>query len=163
MHLKRDRAKQHTNIQSSESGPVRRISILSFGYAMPELRQKHEALSKLGFNVLSCSNFQNARTRVCSGKQNFEFFLIGPTVPDHERRTLSDLFREHHPCGRVIFFYRASIRNGERATALLNERGSPGNLLNAIHALCCEKDPRTDRLPLRSEIFEDINEVNGGS
>lgn len=142
MHWKRERAKQHTEMQGSESSLGRRISILSFGYAMPELRQKHEALSTLGFNVLSCSRFQTVRARVCSGKQYFDFFLIGPTVPDRERRTLSDLFREHHPRGRVIFFYRASIRNGERATALLNERGSPDNLLNAIRALCSESAPK---------------------
>ena len=129
------RRNQQTKMKLADNGSGRSVSILSFGYAIPELRQKHAALSERGFKVLSHSNFRAVHNLICSTRQKFGFFLVGPTVPDHERGTLSDLYRAHHPTGNVIFFYRGSIKNGERATALLNERGSPANLLNAIFAL----------------------------
>ena len=117
---------------------VRNVSILSFGYSVPELRQKHAALSQLGYEVLSHSDFQTVCTVVSNGKKKFGFLLIGPGVSERERRTVSDLYHSHHRHGKVIFFYRGSIRNGERATALLTERNSPENLLNFIRLLSSE-------------------------
>jgi hypothetical protein len=133
------RKKEDDQIRSHNGS--RKISILSFGYAMRELKQKHAALSELGIKVQSHSDFRSVRTLICSHKQQFAFLLIGPRVPDQERRTLSDLYSTHYPGGKVIFFYRGSIRNGERATALLNERGSPDNLLNFIRATSGDTNP----------------------
>jgi len=134
MELKRNRQKRQSEVKLRVAS-ARNISILSFGYSMPELRQKHTALSKLGYELLSHSDFETACHLVSRDTQNFTFLLIGPAVSEHERRKLSDLYRTHDPRGNIIFFYRGSIRNGERATALLNERNSPENLLNAIRLL----------------------------
>jgi hypothetical protein len=119
----------------AHTDPFKNLSILSFGYAKSALREKHMALARSGCHVASSSDFRAVRALIRRDKERFQFFLIGPNVPDDERKALSDLYRTNYPRGNVIFFYRASIRNCERATALLNERGSPANLLAAIGAL----------------------------
>jgi hypothetical protein len=127
------------------SASARNGSVLSFGYGMPELRQKHAALSKLGFKVLSHSDFRSVRAVVDSESNKFGFLLIGPSVPDHERRILSNLYCARNPRGNVIFLYLGSITNGECATALLNERGSPDNLPNTINALSQDHRGTSDK------------------
>jgi hypothetical protein len=138
MELKGNQKKRQSEMKLMRGGSVRTVSILSYGYLIPELRQKHAALSTLGYEVLSHSDFQTVCTLVSNDTQKFSFLLIGPAVPEHERRELADLYRVYHPRGNVIFFYRGSIRNGELATALLNERNSPENLLNFIRLLSSE-------------------------
>ena len=108
--------------------------ILSFGYAQPELKKKHEVLSKMGFKVRSVSKFETAKTLIAKGDA-FGLLLIGPMVPHRERRLISELYRKHSPQGSVIFFYRGSISNAEGATVLLSEERSPENLIDAIHLL----------------------------
>jgi len=138
MELNGHQKKRQSEMKLMHAASVRNVSILSFGYLVPELRQKHAALSKLGYKVLSHSDFQTVCTLVSNDTQKFTFFLIGPAVPEHERRKLAELYRAYHPRGNVVFFYRGSIRNGELATALLNERNSPENLLNFIRLLSSE-------------------------
>lgn len=138
MQLKESQKKRQSEVKLMHGSSVRNVPILSFGYSMPELRQKHAALTKLGYEVLSHSDFQTICTLLSNNKQKFGFLLIGPAVSEDERRKLADLYRSHNPRGNVVFFYRGSIRNGERATALLNERNSPENLLNAIRLLSSE-------------------------
>lgn len=135
VELSGNQKKRRSEVKLMPGGSVRKVSILSFGYSMPELREKHAALTKLGYEVLSHSDFQTVCTLISNDKGKFGFLLIGPAVSEHERRKLADLYRNHNPRGNVIFFYRGSISNAERATALLNERNSPENLLHAIRLL----------------------------
>jgi len=109
--------------------------ILSFGYAQPELKKKHEILLKMGFKVQSISKFDTAKTLIVSKREAIRLLLIGPMVPHRERLQICELYRKHSPQGSVIFFYRGSISNAEGATVLLSEERSPENLIDAIHLL----------------------------
>lgn len=109
--------------------------ILSFGYAKPELAEKHAALSERGFDIISSSNFRQVNQLIVSSGGTFKTLLIGPRVPERERRTLSRLFRQRRPDANVIFFYRGSITNAEGATVILSEQRSPENLLETMTTL----------------------------
>lgn len=117
------------------TGDSTQPQILSFGYAQPELRNKHAFLSKMGFGVTSVSKFESLKLLLRRGGQSFPFLLIGPEVPEQERIALTNLYRRQCPGGKLIFFYRGSIRNCEDANALLNEDRSPENLLDTINIL----------------------------
>lgn len=110
-------------------------AVLSFGYAQPGLKKKHDVLSKMGFSVKSIAKFEEAKTLITRKGDVFRLLLIGHMVPRRERRVISDLYRKHSPHGSVIFFYRGSISNAEGATVLLSEERSPENLIDAIHVL----------------------------
>lgn len=110
-------------------------AILSFGYAQPELKRKHEVLAKRGFGVASLSEFNAVKKLITTEGQKFRLLLVGPMVPERERQALSKLYRRRCPQGNVIFFYRDSISNAGCATALLSEERFPQNLLDAVSLL----------------------------
>ena len=109
--------------------------ILSFGYAKPELAEKHAALSERGFDIISSSDLNQVKQLIVSNGGTFKTLVIGPRVPERERRALSRLFRQRRPDANVIFFYRASITNAEGATVILSEQRSPENLLDTVTTL----------------------------
>lgn len=111
------------------------FSVLSFGYAQPELTVKHTALSEAGFTVTSLSEFGAVKQLIATDGQRFKLLIVGPKVPQQEREALAELFHRNKPGRNVIFFYRGSISNAEKATAVLSERGSPLNLLDAVCAI----------------------------
>ena len=111
------------------------IGILSFGYAEPELAEKHAAISEQGFDIVSSSNFRQVNQLIVSSGGIFKTLLIGPKVPERERRALSKLFRRYRPDANVIFFYSGSITNAEGATVILSEQRSPKNLLDTMTTL----------------------------
>jgi len=119
------------DLQTASTG--RRI--LSFGYAKPQLREKHRALSDTGFDVTSISNFRQANQLIVSNAGAFEILMIGATVPERERRALSRLFRRLQPGGKVVVFYRHSIANVEGGTVVLSEQRFPENLLESMKTL----------------------------
>lgn len=120
-------------------------SILLFGYAQPELRQKHQALSEKGFEVRSISDFQAICALIVIEGQRFSSFVIGHAVPQYERDVLTKLYRQYRPKGIVIFFYKGSIKGADNATVLLSEHGSPENLLEAIGTLHVNQKPPSRR------------------
>jgi len=121
----------HTSPRADSIVPA----ILSFGYALWELQEKHKALSAEGFEVRSISDFQAICAVIAIEGQRFSSFVIGPAVPQYERDVLTKLYRQYCPRGTVIFFYKGSIKDADGATILLSEHGSPGNLLEAIGTL----------------------------
>ena len=122
---------------STEFGAASRsaFSILSFGYAQPELTVKHTALSEAGFTVTSLSEFRAVKDLIATEGDRFKLLIVGPKVPQSEREALAELFHRNSSGRNVIFFYRGSISNTEKATAVLSERGSPQNLLDAVCAI----------------------------
>jgi hypothetical protein len=115
--------------------------ILSFGYGK-ELAEKHAALSQRGFDVISSSNLRQVNQLIVSTGGTFKTLLIGPRVPEGERRALSRLFRRRRPDANVIFFYRGSITNAEGATVILSEQRSPENLLDTMTTFEEERSSR---------------------
>lgn len=113
----------------------KRPAILSFGYARPELKRKHDALTNLGFNVKSISKLETIKTLIIQESEVFRLLLIGPLVPLRERSAILELYKKHCPRGTVILFYRGSISNAEGAAVLLSEERSPENLIDAIRVL----------------------------
>ena len=111
------------------------FSVLSFGYAQPELTVKHKALSEAGFTVTTLSEFGAVKELIAAEGYRFKLLIIGFKVPQQEREALAELFHRNKTGRNVIFFYRGSISNAEKATAVLSERGSPQNLLDAACAM----------------------------
>lgn len=97
--------------------------------------EKHQVLCNSGFNVTSSSDFRSVKSLIRKQPGKFALLVVGPSVPELERAQLARLFRHSCPQGDVILFYRGSIRNGQGASALLSEVGSPENLLQAIFVL----------------------------
>ena len=85
--------------------------------------------------MTSVSDFSAVEELIATRGDTFNLLIIGPNVPQQERETLAELFHRNNSEGHVIFFYRGSIRNAEKATAVLSERGSPQNLLDAVCAI----------------------------
>lgn len=111
------------------------FSLLLFGYAQPELKVKHKALSEAGFTVMTISGFTAVKDLIASERERFNILIIGHKVPQQEREALAELFHRNKAGRNVIFFYRGSISNAEKATAVLSERGSPQNLVDAVRAI----------------------------
>lgn len=128
-------AKLRRNQSSGAGIEIEAPRILSFGYSAPELTCKHQALVGVGFNVTSLSEFSAVKSAINKQGRQFRFLLVGPVVPPAQRAAVAELFRGCNSRGVVIFFYRGSISNAEQATAVLSERGSPRNLIDAIQAL----------------------------
>lgn len=122
---------------ASDGNAVHRSTcpVLSFGYGEPELTNKHEALVGVGFKVKTVSDFETVKTLISEEGLKYKILLIGRLVPQPERETLSKLYRQYCPDGNLILFYRDSIRETHGAAAVLSERHSPANLLDAISAI----------------------------
>ena len=95
------------------------------------------------------SGFSKVKSLIKQQDHSFTLFVVGPLVPERERQELSALYRKCYPKGNVIFFYEGSISNAPGATALLSERRSPGNLLDAIYVLHDKRQQENTPIDMR--------------
>jgi len=110
-------------------------SILCFGYAKPALEQRERLLRENGFQVFTVSSFRSAKSLVKKHGNKLKAVIVGHLVPESERTTLSELFKECNPKGNVIVFYRGSVKNAHDADALLAAERSSETLLETLLSL----------------------------
>jgi hypothetical protein len=110
-------------------------SILCFGYAKPALEQRERVLRENGFHVFTVSSFRSAKSLVRKHGHQLKAMIVGHLVPESERTSLSELFKECSPRGSVIVFYRGSVKNAHDADALLAAERSSETLLETLLAL----------------------------
>lgn len=110
-------------------------SILCFGYAKPALEQRERVLRENGFHVLTVSSFRSAKSLVKKHGHQLKAMIVGHLVPESERTSLSELFKECSPKGNVIVFYRGSVKNAHDADALLAAERSSETLLETLLSL----------------------------
>lgn len=110
-------------------------AVLLFGYAKLPLQEREKVLREVGFSVRTASSFRSAIAQIHKSRAKFRFLIIGHMVPEKERTGLSRAFKEACPKGKVIVFYRGSVKNASTATALLSTTGSPEVLLETIFGL----------------------------
>ncbi|HVO61113.1 MAG TPA: hypothetical protein VMT53_09260 [Terriglobales bacterium] len=69
--------------------------ILSVSYDHPLLRTRHMLLEREGYDVVSSWGFTDSLKHCQQGR--FDLFLLGHSIPDTDKQTLVETFREHCP------------------------------------------------------------------
>ena len=110
-------------------------SVLCFGYAKPALEQRERVLRENGFHVFTVSSFKSAKSLVKKHGNQLKAMIVGHLVPESERTSLSELFKECNPKGNVIVLYRGSVKNAQDADALLAAERSSETLLETLLSL----------------------------
>jgi len=105
--------------------------ILSVSYDQALLSSRQLLLESLGCQVVSVSDFRNA-LQLCNHGSRFDLFVLGHSIPGHEKQALVDAFRAR--CSAPVV---ALKRTGEEPTSAADFEiePEPSQLLQVISSL----------------------------
>jgi response regulator RpfG family c-di-GMP phosphodiesterase len=111
-------------------------SVLIFAYDKRPIVERKQLLVRNGYRVVICASFASALKLVQKRDSEVDFLVIGYAVPEQERLQLSEIYRDAHPTGQIIFLYTSTIKNtNPPVAALLSINGAKDNLLTAIRSV----------------------------